>query len=181
MEIRKSGYSDDKNIQKLHLDAFGESEGEEIANLVSDLFNDKTAQPLLSLVAVDDGEIVGHILFTSVKIKHTTKPVSAYILAPLAVSPACQKTGIGGKLIEQGLELLGKAGADLVFVLGHPEYYPRAGFRPAGAVGFIAPYPIPEKSADAWMVLELKHGIIGNIKGEVQCAETLNQPQHWQE
>ena len=50
----------------------------------------------------------------------------------LAIVPDAQKQGIGGKLIEQGLEFLSKSRVDLVFVLGHPEFYPRYGFKPAG-------------------------------------------------
>ena len=72
-------------------------------------------------------------------------------------------------------------GVDLVFVLGHPGYYPRHGFRTAGVLGFDAPYPIPAKDADAWMVQELRPGFIGKIKGPVACAAALDHPEHWRE
>jgi putative acetyltransferase len=68
-----------------------------------------------------------------------------------------------------------------VFVLGHPEYYPRFGFRPAGALGMDAPYPIPERHADAWMVQALRPGLLGQVRGTVRCADTLNDPRHWRE
>ena len=64
------------------------------------------------------------------------------ILAPLAVVPDAQGQGIGGALIEHGLSLLQRSGVGLVFVLGHPGYYPRHGFEPAGRLGFDAPFPI---------------------------------------
>ncbi len=181
MIIRKSNKFDNVKIKDVHLKAFGESEGKEIAELVRDLFEDKTAQPLLSLVAVDGKEIIGHILFTDAKVEHVDKSVSTRILAPLAVSPGFQNIGVGSQLIERGLEILREDGVALVFVLGYPEYYPRSGFKPAGAVGLNAPYKIPEKNEDAWMVLELKQGIIGSIKGQVKCADTLNQPLYWRE
>ncbi len=57
--------------------------------------------------------------------------------------PEQQATGIGAALIKQGLALLKTSGVELVFVLGHPGYYPRSGFTPAGVLGFDAPYPIP--------------------------------------
>lgn len=88
---------------------------------------------------------------------------------------------LGGQLIKEGLSQLKKSGVDLVFVLGHPDYYPRYGFITAGVLGYEAPYPIPEEHADAWMVQELKNGIIGKVTGKIQCSEVLNQPEHWRE
>jgi putative acetyltransferase len=66
----------------------------------------------------------------------------------------------------------------LTFVLGHPEYYPRHGFKKASILGFDVPYPIPQEHADAWMVQELRSGVIGNVSGKVQCSDVLNQPEH---
>jgi putative acetyltransferase len=83
--------------------------------------------------------------------------------------------------IEKGLRHLTKTGVDLVFVLGHPEYYPRYGFKPAGHLGFEAPYPIPDEHADAWMVQALRPGVIGSVSGKVRCADELNMPEHWRE
>ena len=103
------------------------------------------------------------------------------ILAPLAVIPDKQSRGVGGRLIREGLRLLSESGVELVFVLGHPEYYPRHGFKPAGALGFEAPYSIPDEHADAWMVQELCPGVIGRVSGKVMCADVLNQPEHWRE
>jgi predicted N-acetyltransferase YhbS len=102
-------------------------------------------------------------------------------LAPLAILPDKQKQGIGEQLINEGLRLLEEAGTELVFVLGHPAYYPRCGFIPAGEQGFDAPYPIPEEHAEAWMVQELRSGVLKQYSGTVQCSEVLNEPQHWRE
>ena len=181
MKIRQSKQSEKFKIENIHKKAFGPEEGTVIATLVKDLFDDKTAFPLLSLVAEDSGSLVGHILYTNVKITGTKQSVSAQILAPLAVLPGEQNRGIGGRLIEEGLDRLKKENVDLVFVLGHPEYYPRFGFTPAGVLGYEAPYPIPEKNADAWMVQELSEGIIGKATGSVKCAEALDRPEHWRE
>lgn len=181
MEIRESTESDKPGIEKIHTKAFGEEKGPEIAELVKGLFDDKTAMPLLSLVAVEDGRLTGHILFTKLEISKAPEPVTAQILAPLAILPAVQNKGVGGRLIRAGLAQLKKNGVALVFVLGHPDYYPREGFIPAGALGFEAPYPIPDEHAGAWMVQELGSGILGNIKGEVRCSDVLNQPEHWRE
>lgn len=181
MEIRKSTYSDRVHIEKIHTIAFGEKEGPEIADLVNGLFEDHTAKPLLSLVAVENGRLMGHILFTKAVLSGEDKPVSVQLLAPLAVLPDDHSKGVGSKLIKEGLHQLKNAGVELVFVLGHPDYYPRCGFATAGSLGFEAPYPIPDKNADAWMVQALKEGIIGTVKGKVLCSQVLDHPQYWRE
>ena len=181
MEIRKSTEFDKSEIETVHIQAFGQAEGPEIAKLVKDLFEDETAFPLLSLVAVENSKVVGHVLYTKAIITKTTKSISAQILAPLAILPEAQSQGIGAQLVRNGLKQLKESGVELVFVLGHPEYYPRFGFITAGVVGFEAPYPIPEENAAAWMVQELNEGTIGSVKGSVQCSKVLNQPQHWRE
>jgi putative acetyltransferase len=182
LKIRKSIESDKLEIENIHTKAFGEKKGAEIADLVKGaLFNDKTVIPLLSLVTIEGKKIVGHILYTTVEIIQTMESVSAQILAPLAIIPDFQNKGIGAQLIKEGLNQLKDLGVALVFVLGHPGYYPRSGFTPAGVFGFEAPYHIPEEHAGAWMVQELCFGVIGRIKGAVQCADVLNQPEHWRE
>ena len=83
--------------------------------------------------------------------------------------------------MKRGLTLLVESGCELVFVLGHPEYYPRFGFQPAGQLGFSAPYPILKENSGAWMVLELCGGTIGGVQGKVQCAAALDKPEYWLE
>ncbi|CAE7242442.1 yjhQ, partial [Symbiodinium pilosum] len=85
--------------------------------------------------------------------------VQAVILAPLAVHPDFQSKGIGGQLIREGLRTVEAKGTGLAFVLGHPGYYPKHGFKPAGALGYDAPYPIEDKNADAWMVQALGEAV----------------------
>jgi len=181
LEIRNSNETDRVVIDKIHTLAFGEQKGPEITELVNGLFDDKTAMPLLSLVAVENDQLVGHILFTKAILEGIDKPVAIQLLAPLAVLPDAQTKRVGSKLIKEGLSQLRRLDVDLVFVLGHPEYYPRCGFAPAGVLGFEAPYPIPAEHAGAWMVQELKEGVIGSVKGKIQCSEVLDQPQHWRE
>ncbi len=181
MEIRRSTELDRTEIKNIHIKAFGEQKGPVIADLANDLLDDKTAMPLLSLVAIEHDKIIGHIIFTKVKVTQINEPISAQILAPLAVLPDAQNRGVGGQLIREGLDQLKQSGVELVFVLGHPDYYPRCGFTPAGKLGFEAPYYIPEEHAGAWMVQELSSGVIGRIKGKVKCSDVLNQPEHWRE
>jgi putative acetyltransferase len=178
MNIREAADSDLNEVLSVERLAFGY---EKEANLVKDLLNDTSAKPTLSLLAVKGEQAVGHILFSKVRLTQTQVNVSAAILAPLAVVPDAQSQGVGGRLIESGLQRLKKSGVELVFVLGHPEYYPHFGFKPAGQLGFEAPYPIPDEHAGAWMVQELRPGIIGSIQGKVICSDELNKPEHWRE
>jgi len=163
------------------MSAFGRRQGQEIVELVNDLLEDETAKPLLSLVAEKDGKLVGHILFTTARLQPENQESQIRILAPLAVSSDVQGEGIGGALIREGLKQLAESGVDLVFVLGHPRYYPGFGFQTAGILGFEAPYTIPSEHADAWMVQELKTGRLANNEGKIQCSEVLNQPRYWRE
>ena len=178
MIIRNTTDTDLDDVLHIHREAFGE---EEEADLVNALFDDKTARPIHSLLAIDDGKPVGHILFTRVQIRGNEDTLSAMILAPLAVLPGAQGKDVGGKLTHAGLQQLQESSVDLVLVLGHPGYYPRFGFKPAGALGFEAPYPIPAKDAAAWMVMELRPGVIGDFGGRVICADALNHPEMWRE
>ena len=178
MKIREASDSDLNDVLSVEKEAFGYDKE---SNLVKDLLSDSSARPLYSLLAFNDDRAVGHVLFTSARLEGAQNGVSISILAPLAVIPDLQKQGVGGKLIERGLKHLADSGVDLVFVLGHPDYYPRYGFKPAGVQGFEAPYPIPEEHADAWMVQELRPGVLGSVTGKVRCADMLNKPEHWRE
>ncbi|MEM9448302.1 MAG: N-acetyltransferase [Cyanobacteria bacterium P01_E01_bin.6] len=181
MKIRHSTESDQVAISAIHRNAFGEEQGQEIVALVEALLDDETATPVLSLVAETDAILVGHILFTAAQLQPEDLEISVRILAPLAVLSDFQGEGVGGALIREGLKQLADSRVDLVFVLGHPDYYPKFGFQTAGILGFEAPYAIPSEHADAWMVQELKVGVIGRVVGRIQCSETLSQPQHWRE
>ena len=178
MRIREVNDLDIHNVLLVEKEAFGYDKE---ANLVNDLLSDPSAKPLYSFLAINNDKAVGHILFTSALIEGTQNDASISLLAPLAVIPDFQKQGVGGKLVEHGLQHLTNAGVDLVFVLGHPGYYPRYGFEPAGVQGFEAPYPIPEEHANAWMVQELRPGVIGSVSGKVKCADMLHKPEHWRE
>ncbi len=143
------------------------------------LLEDPSARPLLSLVARDGGRPVGHILFTSVTLTGTQDGSPMAILAPLAVVPDAQRLGIGGALIERGVEILRHRGVDLVFVLGHPDYYPRHGFEPAGRHGLEPPFPV--RPDEAWMVRALRPMVLDTVSGTIECADELSKPEYWRE
>jgi putative acetyltransferase len=177
MNIRETTNLDLENILMVEKAAF---KRESEAMLTRDLLVDPTAKPMLSLLAYDSDQPVGHILFTKATI--TTAPqIKASILAPLAVVPQYQKQGVGGALIKKGLQLQSQSGIEVVFVLGHINYYPKYGFTPAAKLGFEPTYPIPAEVADAWMVQALKLGIIGTVTGKVMGCDAMNRPENWRE
>jgi putative acetyltransferase len=175
--MRETTDADIENILFVEREAFNSNVE---ANLVKDLLADPSAKPVLSIIAFVKDQVVGHILFTAAHLLSIPK-VEVSLLAPLAIIPKFQKQGVGGNLIKKGVELLSKSNVDLVFVLGYPKYYPRYGFIPAGKLGFEASYSIPEKDADAWMVLALRPDLIGKISGRVVCCDALDKPQYWRE
>lgn len=176
-KIRKAEVSDLDNVLEVERMAFGE---EDEARLVSDLLTDPSAIPILSLLAFANEEAVGHILFTKVTIEGVD--LLAHILAPLAVKPKYQRLGIGGKLINEGHKILREMGSKLVFVLGHPTYYPKYGYlTDAGAIGFPAPYPIPKKDANAWMVISFSQTPLSEYGGQVSCAKMMDKEEYWRE
>ena len=105
----------------------------------------------ISLVAEDDGRVVGHVAFSPVSVGGATGGLG---LAPLAVAPGSQRRGIGGELVRAGLAAAARAGAGFVVVLGHPAYYPRFGFRLASDCGLGNEYG----AGEAFMVAELRDG-----------------------
>ena len=182
IQIRKTNADDFDDIMQVEKLAFGYDKE---AELVAELLSDKTAEPMLSLLAFHNGEAIGHILFTRTYFENQKEQPMMHILAPLAVIPTYQRQGIGGMLINAGLEMLKEMGSKLVFVLGHKEYYPRYGFlQNAQGMGFFTPYPdpMPEDYADYWMVQSLTDDELETMpKGRIICADTLNKPEHWRE
>ncbi len=179
IQIRETNVNDFKDIMEVETKAFG---GPDEAKLTVDLLSDPSAEPVLSLLAFHGGEAIGHILFTRAYMNGVENQPMIHILAPLAVIPEFQKQGVGGKLIKAGLEILKERGTELVFVLGHIEYYPRYGFiNDAKNLGFPAPYSIPEEVKDAWMIQSLVADGLKKYRGEIRCADEMNKEEYWRE
>ena len=174
MKIREATTDDSDLIRTLHLDAFGKEDGFAVSRLAIDLLADETAKPLLALIAENETDIVGSIIFSTVKVKGSEEIV-AYILAPLAVASAFQRKGVGRALIERGLQMLKNRSTDLVFVLGDPKYYSRYGF--SHNHHFSPPYELPYR--EAWMAITLKDRAFESANGQILCARSLNSPEHW--
>jgi putative acetyltransferase len=160
--IRAERPADALAIRRLYEAAFGRSEEADIALALRDA---KAITCSLVATTIDDGHVVGHILFSPVSVDSRHQRFSAVGLAPMAVQPEYQRCGIGGALIDAGLEALRTARHQAVVVLGHPSYYPRFGFRDAREFGLAWEQPGHE---DAFMALELNPGALRNVSGVVR-------------
>lgn len=120
-------------VRRLHLDAFPASAE---ADLVERLRRDGDA--IISLVAIEDGRVVGHVMFSRME-----APFKALGLAPLAVATDKRVQGIAARLIQEGIERAQEEGWQGIFVLGDPSYYQRFGFSAQAAAGFDCRYAGP--------------------------------------
>lgn len=160
MDIKVAIEADLPAITKLHDYAFGTPhEGK----LVVDLTHADLAA--VSLVAREEGTIVGHILFSPLVIEIDDDTVMGLALAPLAVLPARQNRGIGTALTRAGLVAAAQHGWQAVVVLGQPSYYQRFGFSAPLAAGFQTPFAGPHL-----MALELSGGVLSGRKGKIIYA-----------
>jgi putative acetyltransferase len=146
ISIRPEPPGDGDAVRRVNEFAF---EGSTEADIVDALRGSDAWLPDLSLVAEDGAEIVGHALFSLVRLDTGPELLS---LGPMAVLPDRQRAGIGSALVRRGLERARGTRYPLAVVLGHPDYYPRFGFRPARRYGIETPYEAPD---EAWLALPL--------------------------
>jgi putative acetyltransferase len=156
IEIREERTTDIPAIREVNLQAFGQGQEGRIVDALR-----SNGAALLSLVAVVNDEVVGHIMYSPAAIDHVTGAG----LAPMAVLPEYQRQGIGSQLVETGNQKLKASGCPFIVVLGHADYYPRFGFQPAGNFGIRCEWNVPN---DVFMILVLDplkmEGISGMTK-----------------
>ncbi len=117
---------------------------------------------ILSLVAMLNERIVGHILFSPAVVESPDKRFNVAALGPVAALPERQNEGIGGRLAQSGLSECLQRGYDVVFLIGHPNYYPRFGFVPAATKGFRYEREAPD---GVFMAAELRQGALASMRG----------------
>lgn len=156
IEIREELTTDTGAIREVNLQAFGqEHEGRIVDALRSN------GAVLLSLVAVIDSQVVGHIMYSPASVDHVTGAG----LAPMAVLPEYQRQGIGTQLVTTGNQKLKASGCPFIVVLGHADYYPRFGFQPASNFGLKCEWPVPDNVFMALILDSTKmEGVSGLVK-----------------
>ena len=165
--IRQEQPADYGAVYQIIKEAFSNAEhsdGNE-QDLVVQLRKSISFIPELSLVAVLDSRIVGHILFT----KAFVNDVKVLALAPLSVLPEYQNKGIGLSLIKQGHMAAFRLGYGYSVVLGHSKYYPKAGYVPASRYGIKAPFDVSDES---FMAIKLNDEA-KSIEGVIQYDEAF--------
>jgi putative acetyltransferase len=153
IDIRDERPSDVAAIREVNRLAFAQDDEGRIVDALR-----ANGAATLSLVAIDDAAVVGHIMFSPLFVG----AVQGAGLGPMAVTPSHQRQGIGSRLVEVGIELLRNAGCPFIVVIGHPEFYPRFGFQLAGAYGLTCEWDVP---AEAFMVKVLNSQVSGHLHG----------------
>ena len=128
---------------------------------------------VVSLVAVLDEKVVGHIFFSSVTVETELGLIKGVGLAPMAVVPGHQREGVGSKLVTEGLKKIRKEGYPFVVVLGHETYYPRFGFRPASEYGLKCQWEgVPD---DVFMAIIYDKDRMKSVSGTVYYRKEFNE------
>lgn len=129
--------------------------------LVDDLRS--AGKAVISLVALIDARVAGHVLFSEVSIDPPCPGWKGLGLAPLAVLPPLQGKGVGTELVQSGIEACRREGWTSLFVLGDRAYYSRFGFVPARSFGLDNIYG----ADDAFMAMEILPGALSGRNGTV--------------
>ena len=162
LRIRPETPHDFPAVYAVHAAAFGQQTE---ARLVEAIRQSPGFIPQLSLVAEYKSSVIGHALFSPVTIRTKRGPVAALALAPMAVWPEHQKKGVGSQLVREGLEACRRLEHRLVVVIGHPDFYPRFGFRPARSRGLEPPHDVPDNAFLVWEAApDDEAGIAGSVE-----------------
>ena len=142
MIIRTADEADRDAIRTVHEAAFGRALEADIEAALHDAGDDR-----ISMVAVDDDAVIGHVVLSTGSVG--ADPVLC--LGPIGVDPSRQRSGVGSALMHASLAAAADTEVGLVLLLGHPSYYPRFGFEPAGPLGLTSRWP----DGPGWMALRL--------------------------
>lgn len=149
--IRAETQHDLRAVRSVNEAAFGQRFEADLVDALR-----RQADPFISLVVEQAGEVVGHICFSPVTIGDGAQRDGYVGLGPMAVLPAAQNRGVGSRLVRAGLDECRRRGQALVVVVGHAAYYPRFGFQPASRLGLTCEYDVPD---DVFMALRLDETI----------------------
>jgi putative acetyltransferase len=132
--IRAETPADYDDIRRINDEAFGSTIE---AKLVAAMRASDRFVPELSLVAVSEGQTVGHVISSYVDLVPGTRRVLQ--VGPLAVLPSHQRRGVGTSLMHETIRVAEERGEPLLLIEGSPKYYGRFGFTRADEVGIEPP------------------------------------------
>ena len=161
VRVRSAGLEDMAQLHRIHSELFGRSNEADLAVALL-----RAGKAVVSLGAVLDDLLIGHVLFSPVTVSSRDVKLDALGLAPVAVLPSYHGIGIGSRLVREGLDACRSAGYDAVVVLGDPKYYSRFGFVKASSFGLSNEYGVD----DEFMLLALKLGVADRCHGIVRYA-----------
>lgn len=176
MRIRTATLADESQIRQIHLAAFGEEEKEAVATLACELLHEDSTPEILHLVAEEDSEVIGHVVFSPLRSESNGRVIGP-ILGPLAVAPQNQKQGIGSQLVREGLQRIETQGISIVMVYGDPDYYGRFGFNAPLAERFTPPFEL--QYPFGWQALAFGNAEPNAPSEAIQCVAPLNKPELW--
>lgn len=168
-----------RQIIPLFLHTFSQSEGEEegqlIGQLVDNFLNYTQSKDLRAYFLEINNELIAGAFYT--RIQFEKSPISAFLMAPVAVHPEYQGKGLGQKLIHQSHDALRKEGAELCLSYGDIQFYSKVGYQVISEELIAAPLPL--SYPEGWIACMLDGGNIPKIAGSSFCVDEINDPRYW--
>jgi len=178
MKLERLGTAKRTELSGLFRSSFSASEGEDeglsIGHLVDKLAAVIDDIDVIAFGAIENGALTGAIFFTRLRFNDDSV---VYMLAPVAVSTARQRSGVGQALIDFGLQQLKKHGAGVVVTYGDPAYYGRAGFEPLSENVMQAPMEL--SMPEGWLGQSLSDSPIEARNDRPHCVEAFRDPAYW--
>ena len=170
MEIRQVNKEDYNNINELVKTAFQTAElpYENEEQFVLELRKRDSFIPELELIAEENGEFVGHIMFTKQGVKTDNGDYTGLLLAPLCVKLEYRNQGVGEKLVYAGFEKAKELGYTSSFLAGYPKYYNKFGFKEINEFGIENKTEIPNEFV---LGCEIVEGSLANVEGIIDELE----------
>jgi len=181
MEFRAHEPRDASAIEHLFSSVFteaeGESEGALIGTLAKELLARTDNHDLYGFVAVEQGHIVGAILFSRLRFADDPASRAVFLLAPVAIHSDHQGRGVGQSLIRHGLDVLRADGVEIVVTYGDPAFYSKVGFQPLSPETIPAPFALSQP--EGWLGQSLTDDPLVPITGPCSCVPAFDDPAYW--